>query len=157
MNRYALTQPQRRRGTEAITSAWTHTNNSTKIIFVELVLDDHFLLMDAISMKPTSGRDGEWEDDARLWDNHLGHRTSRTESPAFCHCHLCQAWFKILYVFSFIESISISPFSLSCAAKLYKQKSIKLAYWSRFSIWHSLLSSCTLLSETSINRTIQRS
>ena len=62
----ALIQPQRRRGTEAIFSAGPHTYNSTKAFLVELALEDHFLLMAAISMKPTSGRDGEWEEDARL-------------------------------------------------------------------------------------------
>jgi len=30
VNRYALTQPQRRRGTEAIFSALTHPHNSAK-------------------------------------------------------------------------------------------------------------------------------
>ena len=35
-----LTQPQRRRGTEAIFSAGPHTYNSTKAFLVELALDD---------------------------------------------------------------------------------------------------------------------
>ena len=46
MNRYALTQPQRHRGTEAIFSAWTNPHNSAKSHFFSCfaLISDHWII-----------------------------------------------------------------------------------------------------------------